>query len=178
MELDMQCDVCHKREATIHITEVVNDEAKELHVCQHCAEAQSIKMQQSFGIADLLSGLVDFPGIIKDDEEALRCANCGMAYSDFRKIGRFGCSQCYTAFRRVLTPLLKNIHGSVRHIGKEPDAKMIPKRLQQQKEIKVITKEQELSELKKKLQRAILAEEYEEAAILRDKIRPLEKQKD
>lgn len=168
----MICDICHKKEATIHITEIINDEVKELHVCQKCAEAESIKMQQSFGIADLLSGLVDFPSLIEEGE-ALKCPTCGMSYTDFRKIGRLGCSDCYVAFRKVLLPLLKNIHGSTRHIGKEPE-QIVTIDEEKQKKVKAISKEDRITELREKLQKAIQNEEYEEAAVLRDRIRQME----
>lgn len=177
----MLCDICHKNDATIHITEIINDEAKELHVCQQCAEVESIKMQQSFGIADLLSGLVDFPSLI-EKEQVLECHSCGMTYSDFRKLGKLGCGDCYTAFRKALLPLLKNIHGSIHHVGKEP-IKMVSigeeKGLlagRQGRKIEVVTKKDRIAELKEKLQKAIQTEEYEQAAALRDRIRALEKE--
>ncbi len=176
----MLCDICHKREATIHITEIINDEVKELHVCQKCAEAESIKMQQAFGIADLLSGLVEFPGLVEEEEE-LKCPTCGMSYSDFRKLGKLGCGDCYKAFRKVLLPLLKNIHGSTHHIGKEPERivstgkEKAPPAGRQAKKVNVATKEDRMAGLKEKLKKAIQAEEYEEAAVLRDRIRALER---
>lgn len=166
----MLCDLCHKREAIIHITEVINDQARELHVCQKCAEAEGIKMQQNFGISDLLSGLVEFPSFI-EEEKVLKCPNCGMTYSDFRKLGKLGCGSCYTAFREVLMPLLKNIHGSGHHAGREPKKEVEAKKLKPPKT------EDRIAELKDKLQKAIQSEEYEQAAVLRDKIRALEKEK-
>ncbi len=177
----MLCDICHSNEATIHITEIINDEAKELHVCQQCAEQESIKMQQNFGIADLLSGLVDFPSLI-EQEPATECPTCGMTYSDFRRLGRLGCSDCYVAFRKVLLPLLKNIHGSTHHVGKEPIIKGLPATgaslpLSIDKEkAKPAARKDRRQELKEKLQKAIQNEEYEEAAVLRDRMRALEKE--
>ncbi len=170
----MLCDICHENEATIHITEIINDEAKELHVCQQCAEAESIKMQQSFGIADLLSGLMEFPGLVDDKEQALKCPACGMTYNDFKKMGRLGCSECYDAFKKVLLPLIKNIHGSTNHVGKEPPRVTATER--QIKKMKVISKKDRVIELREKLQKAIQNEEYEEAAALRDRIKALEKE--
>ena len=177
----MLCDICHKNEATIHITEIINDEAKELHVCQRCAEAESVKMQQSFGIADLLSGLVDFPTLV-EKERTLKCPTCGMAYNDFKKLGKLGCSDCYIAFRKVLLPLLKNIHGSTHHAGTEPVKEAAlekeiksPPVARQEGKIKVAPSEDRTAELKQRLQKAIQAEEYEQAAVLRDRIRALEK---
>ncbi len=177
----MLCDICHKNEATIHITEIINDEAKELHVCQQCAEAESLKMQQSFGIADLLSGLVEFPTLV-EKERILKCPTCGMSYNDFKKLGKLGCSDCYIAFRKVLLPLLKNIHGSTHHVGKEP-VKIAPSKKEkkdlsvarQGKKIKIVSKRDRIAELKQRLQKAVQAEEYEQAAVLRDRIRALER---
>ena len=175
----MLCDICHKREATIHITEIINDEVKELHVCQKCAEAESIKMQQAFGMADLLSGLVEFPSLIEEKKE-LKCPACGMTYSDFRRLGKLGCGDCYKAFRKVLLPLLKNIHGSTHHMGKEPERTVatgkgkVPPAGRQVKKVKAAAKEDRIAELKEKLKKAIQAEEYEQAAVLRDRIRALE----
>ncbi|UCH11992.1 MAG: UvrB/UvrC motif-containing protein [Candidatus Omnitrophota bacterium] len=175
----MLCDICHKREAAIHITEIINDEVKELHVCQKCAEAENIKMQQAFGMADLLSGLVEFPSLIEEKKE-LKCPACGMTYSDFRRLGKLGCGDCYKAFRNVLLPLLKNIHGSTHHMGKEPERIIatgkgtVPPAGRQVKKVKAATKEDRIAELKEKLKKAIQAEEYEQAAVLRDRIRALE----
>ncbi|MFH0731438.1 MAG: UvrB/UvrC motif-containing protein [Candidatus Omnitrophota bacterium] len=172
----MICDICHKKEATIHITEIVNGEASELHVCQSCAEAESIKAQQSFGIADLLSGLVDFPTLAEEKEQYLKCPSCGMTYSDFRKIGRLGCSDCYMAFNKALLPLLKNIHGSTHHTGKEPKALPAGGETEHPEEIKELTSYEKIQHLKQKLQQAIRSEDYEKAAALRDRIRDLEKE--
>ncbi len=169
----MLCDICHENEATIHITEIINDAAKELHVCQQCAEEESIKMQQNFGIADLLSGLMEFPGLIEKDQN-LKCPSCGMTYNDFRKLGRLGCSVCYDAFKKVLLPLIKNIHGSTHHVGKE--APRVVTAEKQVKKMKVVSKKDRITELKERLQRAVQNEEYEEAAVLRDRIKTLEKE--
>ena len=57
----MLCDICKKKEATVHLTEVIDEEVNELHICETCAKAKGAQMQQHFGIADLLSSLVDLP---------------------------------------------------------------------------------------------------------------------
>ena len=97
-----------------------------------------------------------------------KCPNCGMTYESFRKMGRLGCSQCYETFKGYLQPLLKKIHGSSQHFGKAPV-----------KAPKIAVKEKKavysIEELKAKMQKAIQAEEFEEAAKLRDQIRELEK---
>ena len=183
----MFCDICKKKKASVHLTEIINDEVTELHLCEDCAKAKGTEMQQHFSIADLLSGMVDLPfeEAAKKEHIKVKCASCGMSYSDFKRIGRFGCPGCYETFKRALYPLLKRIHGTTRHIGKEPKsappAKMKPAwpklkpKLEQEPEPQAEIPVDRITELKARLQRAIEKEEFEQAAVLRDKIRILEK---
>ena len=92
-----------------------------------------------------------------------------LTYEDFKKIGRLGCSDCYTTFKASLQPLLKRIHGSYQHLGKSPD----PLHLKEQKFSSKL--HAELDGLKQDLVKAIKNEEFEEAATFRDKIKFLEK---
>jgi protein arginine kinase activator len=161
----MLCDLCSKNPATVHLTEIVDSQMKELHLCEECARQKSIQMEQEFGLADLLAGLSEF-GKPKEEKEIikLKCPACNLTYADFKKIGRLGCSECYTTFRRYLSSLLKRIHGSNRHLGKTPT------RL-----ARITKKKTGVQELRNKLQKAIELEEFEEAARIRDQIKELEK---
>jgi protein arginine kinase activator len=172
----MLCDICKKKKATAHLTEIVNDEMSELHLCEDCAKAKGAQMQQHFSIADLLSGLVDFPmePAAKKEHVKIKCPSCGMTYADFKKLGRFGCSSCYEAFKRVLYPLFKSIHGTTHHIGKKPKETRVQKPKPALSKAKIETEVNELEDLKARLARAIQKEEFEEAAVLRNKIRALE----
>ncbi|MCM8765552.1 MAG: UvrB/UvrC motif-containing protein [Candidatus Omnitrophica bacterium] len=163
----MLCDICGKKQATVHVTEIINNQITEMHLCEDCAREKSIQMEQQFGVSDLLAGIADLGTTLGEktkEELKLKCNNCGMTYEDFKKIGRLGCSECYVAFRKNLVPLLKRIHGSIQHLGKAP-----------LKIIKEVKRKSEIDILKEKLQEAIQREEFEEAARLRDKIRELEK---
>lgn len=161
----MVCDVCGKNQATVHLTEIIDEQMSELHLCEECARQKSLHMEQQFGLADLLAGLADFgEKATKTDEVKLKCPECGLTYEGFKKSGRFGCGQCYSAFRQYLSSLLKKIHGSNRHFGKVPTKLGRP-----------VKKKVDVEELKNELQRAIQQEEFEEAARIRDKIKELEK---
>ena len=162
----MVCDVCAVNQATVHLTEIIDEQMTELHLCESCAKNKSVEMEQQFGLADLLGGLSDLgktssPGVKEDLR--IKCGACGLSYEDFKKIGRLGCSGCYDAFRKYLVPLLKRIHGSNKHYGKMPLGQAQPVELKS-----------EIEELKAKLQKAIQKEEFEEAARLRDTIKDLE----
>jgi protein arginine kinase activator len=161
----MLCDICGKKAATVHLTEIVDDEMSELHLCEECARQKSAQMEQHFGLSDLLAGLADFGSALEATAtERKKCPNCGLTYADFKRIGRFGCSECYSVFKELLAPLLKRIHGSTQHLGKVP-----------LRTARVSRAKSELEDLKARLQKAIQLEEFEEAAKLRDKIRELER---
>ncbi|MEA3328678.1 MAG: UvrB/UvrC motif-containing protein [Candidatus Omnitrophota bacterium] len=161
----MLCDICGKKEASVHITEIIDNKMTELHLCEECAHKKEASIEHPFSLADLLGGLTDLDAILEPTKVAQKkCPGCGLGYSDFKKMGRFGCSQCYQTFKEALEPLLKRIHGSNHHLGKFPV-----------KRVKKAKAQLELDNLRAELQKAIQLEEYEEAIKLRDQIRDLEK---
>ena len=176
----MQCDICAKKKATVHLTEIVDEQMSEMHLCEECARNKSAQMEQQFGLGDLLAGLSDAgkgAGTAKsDDKNALVCSACGLNYEDFRKFGRLGCGQCYTSFKEHLAGLLRKIHGSNQHLGKVP-ASMRGVDAPQQAGTDVtavFSAADNLEDLRSQLHAAIIAEDFEKAAQLRDKIRILE----
>lgn len=166
----MLCDVCAKNQATVHLTEIIDDQMTELHLCEECARQKSEQMESQFGLSDLMAGMAEFgKPLLEKEEVSLKCKKCGFTYADFKKIGRLGCGECYGAFKKYLGPLLKRIHGSSRHLGKVP-------LLREVKEPAAARKPADLlASLRQKLQEAIESEAFEEAARLRDQIRELEK---
>ncbi len=168
----MICDSCKKKAATVHLTEIIDDQMTELHLCEDCARAKSSQMEQQFGLSDLLGGLAEFhpkPTASSTTPPAevvpaIKCSRCGASFEDFKKVGRLGCSECYEVFKKYLGPLLKRIHGSNIHFGKSP-IKM---------EKTTSKKKVDVQELRLKLQKAIEIEAFEEAARLRDQIKQLE----
>lgn len=161
----MTCDLCSKNDATVHLTEIINDETRELHLCEPCAREKGASAAEQFGLAGLLAGLADFGAKTGPKVETPPCPQCGLTYEDFRKTGRLGCGNCYENFAKVLSPLLKRVHGSSRYMGRfSPPGrkeKAVP--------------EGELDRLKEQLKAAVAAEDFEEAARLRDRVRGLEK---
>ncbi|MBF0619640.1 MAG: UvrB/UvrC motif-containing protein [Candidatus Omnitrophica bacterium] len=181
----MKCDKCAKK-ATVHLTEIVEGKVMEMHMCEDCAREQSHQMEQQFGLADLLAGLTDFGKQIPEaQKDVLKCPTCGLTYEEFRKFGRFGCAECYVAFKSQLKPLLKKIHGSTAHLGKKPvnvvetsmPAAAVPVSagIQPPKAAPVpLTQLNAIDALRERLQDAISREDFEQAAELRDKIREME----
>ncbi|MDD5422406.1 MAG: UvrB/UvrC motif-containing protein [Candidatus Omnitrophota bacterium] len=160
----MICDVCGKNEATVHLTEIVNEKVTKLHLCEGCAKEKGSEMEEHFGLSDLLAGLADLGANIEPEStDIMKCPTCGFTFLDFKKTGRLGCGNCYEIFKGQLAPLLKRIHGADRHVGK------VPLRVG-----KTVKDTRTLQELKLRMEKAIQAEQFEEAAKLRDEIKELE----
>lgn len=167
----MLCQECGKKQATLHFTKILNGEKTEFHICESCAREKGELIPgtpNGFSIHNLLSGLLDFEPSSHNPTAAKappnRCEQCGLTYTQFSKVGRFGCSSCYKYFDDKLDPLFKRVHGSTFHTGK------VPKRSGG-----LIKYKREIENLKKELLLRIDKEEFEEAAQLRDVIRDLEK---
>ena len=165
---DRMHDICNDNEATVHLTEVVNDNVTKLHLCEECARKKSEEMQSHFGLTDLLSSLMDVGSTVPEEGTAAkrvvkRCPSCGMTYQDFRETGRLGCGTCYETFEKNLSELLRKIHGSDKHVGKMPF---------QGEEVR--EEQNDLKRLKEELEELIRVEEFEKAAVLRDRIRESE----
>lgn len=149
----MLCESCHKKEATVHLTQVINDTVKKVHLCEECAAKSGVDLQSPVALADLLLGL----NRVADDAS---CPKCNMRQSDFKKTGRLGCPACYEAFRESLMPLLKSMHRGTQHAGKVPKLRVTAAGVCE-----------DLEALERQLQQAIAEEKYEWAAQLRDRIR-------
>lgn len=153
------CEVCKEREATVHLTQVVDGAIRKLHLCDECAGKSGIDVHGPISINDILLGL----GVVKKDAALAgserSCPRCHMRRTDFKKTGRFGCAVCYEAFAEELPPLLKAMHRSELHAGKVPQAEATRHRASQ-----------ELERLEGDLRKAISSEQFEEAARLRDRI--------
>ena len=54
----MQCQICNKSEATIHLTEIADGVRTEMHICEHCAAEQGIAVKSQMPINELLSSLL------------------------------------------------------------------------------------------------------------------------
>ena len=162
----MDCQKCHQRQANVHITQFVNGEKQELHLCEQCAQAGKIYHPYSqFPIHNLtnLLGFLTQSGGIDKHVPGDKCPSCNCDYQKIAESGYIGCSQCYDYFSLQLEPVLRKIHGANRHHGK------IPKRMGTAYLLK-----KEVEELKRDLKKAVEQEKYEEAATIRDRIKALE----
>ena len=160
----MKCQVCGSSPATVHLTDIVQGQKKETHLCQECAEKQQFVQQQELNLPAILQNLIgQHVGPQSDELARLACPTCGIRYMEFRARGRLGCPHDYAVFRAGLEPLLQRIHRSARHVGKAPRHGGAPPE-----------RHAEIVELRRQLNAAVAAEAYEEAARLRDLLREKE----
>jgi protein arginine kinase activator len=159
----MKCQSC-SAQATVHLTDIVQGQKKELHFCQACAEQQQLIKKQELNLPAILQTLISSHiGQLTDELARLTCPACGIKYMEFRSEGRLGCPHDYKVFHVGLDPLLKRIHRSGRHVGKTPRRSTVSG-----------ARQEEILELYRQLRLAVDAENYEEAARMRDLIKQKE----
>ncbi len=167
----MVCDNCGSGEPVIHLTQIVNNEVKTLHLCEACGAEQGLQptsAPENPALTDFLAQMGEEGGAggvsVSGSTASENCDFCGLTMKSFRDSGRLGCPHCWEAFRPQLRGLVRRIHGSTRHVGKvylSPDA--APADI-----------EARVEGLRRKIERAIELEDFEQAARLRDEIRALE----
>lgn len=159
----MLCESCGKNQANLHYTKIINGKAEEKHLCEECAyKNYDYEFDQPFSVSKLFTGLIDSMQESTMEGNELQCPNCGLTYSNFKREGKFGCSQCYEVFKSKLDPLFKGLHGHTRHKGKIPSTS---------NERTFLKREED--GLKTELENAVKEEEFERAAVIRDKLKDL-----
>jgi protein arginine kinase activator len=159
----VKCQFC-SNPATVHLTDIVKNQKKELHLCQSCAEAQHLVHKQELNLPAIVQSLIgQHLGPESDALARLVCPTCGIKYMEFRAQGRLGCPHDYAVFRAGLVPMLQRIHRAQRHVGKSP-----------RRRDRDPGRQAELMELRRRLRAAVETEAYEDAARLRDLLRQKE----
>ncbi|HIA73646.1 MAG TPA: hypothetical protein EYO20_07025 [Gemmatimonadetes bacterium] len=163
---DDLCDNCGSRPATVNLTQIENNEMFSYHLCEDCAAEKGLETTSepsgSSPLPDFLAQIGDEPKGEGDPDS--ECSFCGLTLTVFRETGRLGCPHCYETFESHLRRLLRRVHGGTKHVGKiylPPDPT-------------VSEMEKRMEALRRKLHRAVEAEDFERAAELRDRIRSLE----
>ncbi|MDA7672858.1 UvrB/UvrC motif-containing protein [Verrucomicrobiales bacterium] len=166
---NMNCDVCSTEDATLFFSQLVEGKLKRVNLCKSCADEKGVTDPTGFALADMLEGMGEEETVseVPEQPEELTCKVCGFTQSDFKKTGRFGCSACYEVFNEGLDSLLEAMHKHTEHRGKTPQG-FVESGGAPPEEV------DRLSELKTNLQASVEAEDYEEAARLRDAISQLE----
>lgn len=168
----MLCDICKKNEATVHIKEFHNGQCETHHLCAECAgkkEQDGEFGALGFKLSEILFNAI--PGGGKNssaakpenkEDTSLTCPVCSWNSAMIRKSnGKVGCPECYKIFAPILAEALSKVQRGSVHLGKHPasgdgdDSGRL---------------RQELKRLQTELADLVAKEEYENAAICRDRI--------
>ncbi len=176
----MLCDVCKKNEATIHIKEVHDGKVTASNLCAACAAAKEKQGEfgaLGFNLAEVLfslgkmaekslaEGIAAKPAAAEAEEVV--CPQCGWTFSKVRHSGgRLGCPGCYHAFEAPISEALGRIQRGPVHLGKRPG------QAAESRSALMF----ELEQRKRELDEMVRREEYEAAAVCRDRINQLKVQ--
>ena len=188
------CDICHKKDATVHYKKTVNGKTNEYYLCADCAAESDIANEinsTSKGLFDSFSGFdslfsnffFDTPYLGAATKQK-RCPTCGFTLDDISAGSRLGCADCYDFFASELNlkPLISG--GSYR--GRHPrlirkdkgesraeakQAKAEEKQMKAEAKAEMKAEKNELESLKAQLAEALKNENYELCAKLRDQIK-------
>jgi protein arginine kinase activator len=154
---------CGKK-ATMHVREIVNLKQREVHLCEQCARERNLLADPpapQLDLKALMNLLIPPIHALSGAESAIEplCPKCGLTYASFKSEGRLGCEHDYETFRTILEPLLERVHRAVAHTGKIPVA---------------ARKAAQIEDLRGQMKAAVVVEDYEQAARLRDLIRQRE----
>ena len=153
-----KCQICGKP-ATVHLTQIVGNKINKIDLCAECAKAKGITDPEGFSLGDIPSSPSHQENVAP---ESLVCDTCGFTPNDFKKLGHFGCPDCYESFAPVIMPMLRNVHRETEHKGKVPERSL--ERVSLRKQVAVLDAE---------LGHAVRDERFEDAAKLRDQISAL-----
>ncbi len=161
----MLCEECKAREATYTVSVLMGEESTTRHLCEECMSkmkngmtAENIRHLLS-SILSAITGGAEAPA---EEQPDAVCPSCGMTLSRFTRSGRLGCAACYQAFREQLQPMLMQIHGRTRHVGRKPLASVEAQHTRTRREV-----------LTQQMAQAVALEDFETAAALRDQLRAL-----
>lgn len=164
----MMCDECGVRPAAIHLTTFTNGEKQERNLCATCLTKYKMQLTNLdiSNLAGILSGFIEKALTAKKEDADSGfdgvCETCSLQYSQFKRTGILGCSDCYKAFREPIEEMLVRMHGNAQHVGRVPGGVN-----------STVALKLNIDKLKQQLLKAVSEEEYEKAASLRDRIRAL-----
>lgn len=165
----MICQSCQKQQATLHQLDVVYDDAGAAQVnardfCAMCAKKAGLPVPKAATFPKIISmlskaflpqdGAGSATPTTPDPQEDLQCPDCGWTLRDLRQTSRLGCPNDYEVFADYVGEMLERLHGHDQHVDWREDSLH--------------------DQLSAELDQAILAEDYETAARLRDRIQELE----
>ena len=163
----MLCENCKKKEATVFYEENINGRKKSYKLCPDCAAEKGVSIpdfgREMLNFGGDLFGNGFFGGLLNAAmpralapsgasrvQREKRCPVCGSTLADITRNGRLGCGECYSVFGGMPLPKPKEAPGEA-----EPPKNEAPSR----------------EDLEAQMKEAVAAENFEEAARIRDILR-------
>jgi protein arginine kinase activator len=163
----MNCERCRRRPAAVKYIEVEDGVKRTRWLCEECATEEGAAppppAASDTGV-NLQAFLGESPAAADPDRpDPAPCPQCGGGVDQLQDTGLLGCPRCYEHFRDLVVPLVRRYHRASVHLGKAPRARgpRAARRL-------------ELAQLRSALEAAVAAEDFEEAARLRDRAAKLQ----
>ncbi|MDR2778776.1 MAG: UvrB/UvrC motif-containing protein [Puniceicoccales bacterium] len=178
-----KCQFCGKP-ATVHMTQVVNNKTTVVRMCNECAAKHGLFDKEGLPFA-MLSNLGEalFFGMKQNlPANGLICSKCGCTPMSFKETGRLGCPNCYKDLKLLIDGIIESSQKGMVHKGKYSRERATATQMNAvnsftdtsaRKHSNKLSMEEKLNELQEMLDAAIKAEQYEEAAKLRDEIKTL-----
>ncbi|MBQ9458429.1 MAG: UvrB/UvrC motif-containing protein [Oscillospiraceae bacterium] len=150
----MRCEHCGRNEATFHYQSAVNGYTEEAHLCRECAER--LGYDTGAGLSETFAGAFD--------------DTFGSVFSFLPSL--FGGIDDFFTEPRLTAPARRTLR-----LSPEPDQPYYEtESLLNEAEGQALRREREHNSLEVRLREAVEAENYEEAALLRDELKRLDNQ--
>ncbi len=160
----MICKRCMKNVATVKFTEVVDGNAVQHHLCRDCyQEFQHEAPGFSVEVPKPRRSAPRRRAAAARRTDTARCASCGTSLNRIFETAEVGCAACYSTYGKEIESILEALHRGLAHRGKSFKCDDARARLAKELQTKRLL-----------LRSTLKAENYEEAARLRDEIAALE----
>jgi protein arginine kinase activator len=158
------CEHCHNAPATVHVTQIAENQATVSHLCETCAREKGIvvEIRQDHALPHIQVQTGPQAQVASKEDER-ECGYCHLKFKEFRTMGRLGCPRCYQEFDKDIEAILFQVHGASAHKGKRYSPRNAD-----------LMANADLDQLHRELSDAIKREEFELAALLRDTIHNLD----
>lgn len=160
----MQCQRCHKNPATVRYAEVVDGKSVHQDLCAECLSRYKQDVSSVFTLGTVKPAVHGGAAPQRTVPRSRRvCPVCAVSLERIAETAVVGCPSCYTEFGQEIESILEGLHRSLRHQGKAPRLDNSIARLYSDLQTKRVL-----------LRSVLRAEDYEQAAQLRDEIKGLE----
>lgn len=165
----MICEVCREKNADIVFKTVTGNQVATKAMCMSCAHNMQQDMMKMFMSLGFKQEQVVQEEIMAEPELSMPrflCTNCGRPFNELDEHTMAGCAVCYEAMRAEMGKMLKTEDA-------QPDAADVV-----DEELVEATSAEIEQDMRLKLMEAVIREDFEEAARLRDLLAPYDHQEE